>query len=156
MTETTPETARLTADVVLFAKHDRQLWVLMIRRGWEPFSGWWALPGGHVDPNEDTDVAARRELAEETGLHLAADALTLMGAYAEPDRDPRGRYVAFAYTAYADSLQSPNPGDDASAACWLPVEHLLYLDEVAFDHKRIIRNAYTRHLIRARKAEGHR
>ena len=144
--ETTLETARLTADVVLFGEHDEHLWVLMIRRGWEPFAGGWALPGGHVDVGEDTDVAARRELAEETGLHLPPRSLSLVGAYADPDRDPRGRYVTFAYTALADGLPTPNPGDDATAAGWLPVDHLLAEGQVAFDHKRIIRNAYVRHL----------
>jgi len=151
MTDTTEESARLTADVVLFGKHDRQLWVLMIRRGWEPFAGWWALPGGHVDAGEDTAAAARRELAEETGLRLNPDALDLVGAYAEPGRDPRGRYVTFAYTALADGLATPNAGDDASAACWFPVDDLLYMTEVAFDHRRIVRNAYNRHLTAAQR-----
>jgi 8-oxo-dGTP pyrophosphatase MutT (NUDIX family) len=30
--------------------------------------GHWGLPGGHVEPGEDGEAAARRELAEETGL----------------------------------------------------------------------------------------
>lgn len=154
MTETTFETAYLTVDVVLLAEHDRQLWVLMIRRGWPPYEGWWALPGGYVDPGEDTDTAARRELAEETGIRLAPAALALVGVYADPGRDPRGRYVTFAYTAPVDGLLTPRAGDDATAACWLPVEHVLSLDEVAFDHTRILRNTYTRHLIR--RADGAR
>ncbi|MCM5704530.1 nucleotide triphosphate diphosphatase NUDT15 [Larsenimonas salina] len=28
----------------------------------------WCLPGGHVDPGEDFETAARRELHEETGI----------------------------------------------------------------------------------------
>jgi 8-oxo-dGTP pyrophosphatase MutT (NUDIX family) len=31
----------------------------------------WGLPGGHIEPGEDPDTAARREVWEETGLRLA-------------------------------------------------------------------------------------
>jgi 8-oxo-dGTP pyrophosphatase MutT (NUDIX family) len=34
----------------------------------------WVTPGGGVDPGESTATAAVRELAEETGLHVVADA----------------------------------------------------------------------------------
>ncbi|NNE75007.1 MAG: NUDIX domain-containing protein [Acidimicrobiales bacterium] len=30
---------------------------------------WWEIPGGGIDPGEDSAVACRRELIEETGIH---------------------------------------------------------------------------------------
>lgn len=42
-----------------------------IKRG-EPES--WCLPGGHVEPGETFEAAARRELAEETGIRAVGDA----------------------------------------------------------------------------------
>lgn len=133
------EHARLTADVVLLAyRDDGALCVLLIRRGWPPFEGCWALPGGHVDPAEDTETAAARELLEETGL--AAPELALVGAYAAPGRDPRGRYVTFAYTATLSGRPPvPVAGDDATEACWWPVSELRRTPQhVAFDHFQIL------------------
>jgi 8-oxo-dGTP diphosphatase len=142
MTETTPETARLTADVVLLSKRDGDLYVLLIRRGWEPFEGCWALPGGHVDVGENILDAARRELREETGL--TAHWLKLVGVYADPGRDPRGRYATFAYAAWGqeiDELPAPSAGDDASEASWQPVDWALTELQLAFDHRDILTDA---------------
>ncbi len=38
-------------------------------------AGQWALPGGRMDEGETPEVAARRELAEEVGLHLDSAAV---------------------------------------------------------------------------------
>lgn len=147
------EMARLTADVVLLARRedgqreDGQRCVLLIRRGWDPYAGCWALPGGHVDAGEDTAAAASRELLEETGLR--SPALDLVGVYAAAGRDPRGRYVTFAYTA---TLDGPPPaataGDDATEARWWPIADLVAdsvadpaaapTTRMAFDHHQIL------------------
>ena len=42
--------------------------VLLIRRKNHPSIGMWALPGGFVEYKEDIDIAAMRELEEETGV----------------------------------------------------------------------------------------
>ena len=141
MTETTPETARLTADVALFAEHtDQRLYVLVIRRGWEPFEGHWALPGGHVDEGEQVLDAAHRELFEETGVGVGR--LIPVGVYAAPGRDPRGRYVTWAYANRILGLRAPVAGDDAVEVRWMPVDEALSDSaRLAFDHKQIVHDA---------------
>lgn len=41
--------------------------------------GRWELPGGKVDPGEGFEGAAARELAEETDLRVAPDAVRVLG-----------------------------------------------------------------------------
>ena len=42
--------------------------VLLIRRGTKPLAGDWSIPGGRIEFGERAEVAALRELAEETGI----------------------------------------------------------------------------------------
>lgn len=100
--------------------------MLLIRRGREPYAGAWALPGGFVLPRESAETAARRELAEETGLSVevvAALRLDQLRTYSDPDRDPRMRVVSVAFTALVPDLPEPaaGGGGDADRARWVPV-----------------------------------
>ena len=80
----TPKTPLLATDCVVFDARGR---VLLIRRGYPPFKGAYALPGGFVEIGETVEDACRRELMEETGVK--AGRLELLGAYSDPRRDPR-------------------------------------------------------------------
>jgi 8-oxo-dGTP pyrophosphatase MutT (NUDIX family) len=48
--------------------------VLLVLRGKPPAEGLWAIPGGSVDLGETLQMAAEREVLEETGLHVKAGA----------------------------------------------------------------------------------
>lgn len=45
--------------------------ILLIKRSTPPFIGYWALPGGRVDPGETVEQTIVREVKEETGLDVA-------------------------------------------------------------------------------------
>ena len=62
----------VTVDVVILTMSEGRLCVLLVRRGIAPFEGMWAIPGGFKRPTETLDEAAKRELAEETGVDAAS------------------------------------------------------------------------------------
>ncbi|MFD3552520.1 NUDIX domain-containing protein [Streptomyces goshikiensis] len=116
----------VTVDLAVLTVRAGALHVLLIRRGQEPYAGTWALPGGFVLPRESAETAARRELAEETGLApgvVAALHLEQLRTYSDPDRDPRMRVVSVAFAALVPDMPEPaaEGGGDADRARWVPV-----------------------------------
>lgn len=127
----------LTVDCVVFGFTGRELKVLLIERGLEPFLGCWALPGGFMKIDEPIEKAAARELFEETGL--SGIYLEQFKTFGSPDRDPRERVVTVAFIA----LVKPDnyllvAGDDAVNAHWFLADQL---PPLAFDHRTIIKEA---------------
>ena len=107
----------------------------------------YALPGGRVKwQNENLVDAARRELAEETGIELSRDDLVQIGAYGDVGRDPRsGRTISVAFVAFNAEFATPFAGSDAASAEFIDViEVLAEPNRLEFDHSRIIREAITR------------
>jgi 8-oxo-dGTP diphosphatase len=66
--------------------------VLLIKRNTVPFVGYWALPGGRMDPGETVKQTIVRECKEETGLDVTV-------AYKVGEYIERGikDYVEYAY-----------------------------------------------------------
>ena len=95
--------------------------VLLVRRGRPPNLGAWSLPGGGQELGETAEDAARRELAEETGL--AVGDLLLAANVDSIHRDPDGRvryhYTIIDFCARWDRGDAA-PGGDVTDATWAP------------------------------------
>lgn len=130
----------VAVDCVVFGFDEGDLKVMLVRRGVEPFAGRWALPGGFAGIDEALDDAARRELAEETGLRdVFLEQLYTFGA---PGRDPRGRVVSVAYYALVPlEGRTVGAGTDAAQAAWFAVGDV---PKLAFDHGAILETAIAR------------
>jgi 8-oxo-dGTP diphosphatase len=146
----------VTVDVVLLTIRQGRLTVLLVERDGHPHRGRWALPGGFVEPDEDLDDAARRELREETGVDTSPGHVEQLRSYGAPGRDPRLRIVTVAYLCLMADLPAPVAGSDARSARFWPVDDVLGWSQraeddappdqpvLAFDHAEIIADGVER------------
>ncbi len=121
-----------TADPVIFRVHDGRLQVLLIER---TDGGGFALPGGHVDPEDKAlstnpalvaIAAAMREVGEEAGvknLHDVDRAIVLEDAVvgdwrATANAWPVTSVVLFMPDEKTAQAMEIKPGDDAKGAEW--------------------------------------
>jgi 8-oxo-dGTP diphosphatase len=133
----------VTVDVVVMAVVDDALRIALIRRGSEPYAGWWALPGGFKRPDETLDEAVVRELGEEAGMQLPR--LAQFRSYGDPGRDPRMDVVTVGFYTVLPEERPLTAGTDADAARWVDVTEVLDGTlPLAFDHARIVADARDR------------
>ena len=120
-----------TTDVVIYAP-DRG--VVIIERVNAPFG--FALPGGFIDEGEQAEVAAVREMREETGIDV--ELTGLLGVYSRPGRDPRQHTLSVVFVGRPLNAAQPRAGDDAKSVAFYPLGELPA--PLAFDHARILRD----------------
>ncbi len=109
----------VTVDALLYVRQPKGIKLLLIRRGGHPFIGEWAFPGGFVEKDEPCEVAAPRELFEETGI--TGVPLRQLVAASTPDRDPRWRNITVVFCGEVDRALEAKGGDDAREAVWFDV-----------------------------------
>ena len=103
--------------------------VLLVRRGGQPSSGKWSLPGGLVELGETTAEAVRREIHEECGIEITV--VGVAGVVDRVTRDADGRvryhYVLVDYLAWPGS-EAIVAGTDAAECRWVEIEGIGELD----------------------------
>lgn len=123
--------------------------VLLVERRNPPFAGRLSLPGGKVRFGETLAEAARREIAEETGLNV--DDLVFLHPHEIID-EANGVHAVIAVFRAARELDAdaePMPGDDARSCGFHKVEALAALEadgKLTGHLDAIVRAAYRAHL----------
>lgn len=108
-----------------------RLSVLLWQRAREPQSGFWALPGGYLEPGETLEESIRRHLAHKVDVRGLSH-LEQLETRSDPGRNPREWELATAYLGLVPSGVDPElPGDTS----WHPVDAL---PPLAFDHGPIV------------------
>ena len=102
----------LTAAVALWRGDE----LLFLKRAAGFSAGGWWLPGGHLEAGERPVEAAVRELAEETGIELPADALALASVMSY-ERDGTLAHC-LVYNAAAPAGVEPALNDEHVVARW--------------------------------------
>ncbi len=135
--------AVLATDIALMAVHDGTLLIRLMKVERPPyFPNAKGLPGGLIDPKETAEEAAVRILKTKAGIADTHPYLEQLYTFSEIDRDPRGRVVAVAYSAYVpwESL-SASEQDNTEEHWWAPLRETKGL---AYDHDTIMKTAHER------------
>ena len=94
--------------------------LLLVRRRGDPMAGYWAMPAGFMEYDEDPQDAVRREVLEETGLQVTVEQLL------ELFHTPADGGLANLVLVYEAKVREGNlrAGDDADAVAWFARDDL--------------------------------
>lgn len=143
-------------DCVVLGYEDQHLKLLLLK--WKN-TNVWSLPGGFIHKDEHMDTAAKRILAERTGLdtvflsqfhtfgnHGRRDIEKLLSKIKDPFKHTsktadwfKQRFITTGYFALVDIRKSHPVPDAFSESCsWVDINEL---PDLIFDHEEIVRQA---------------
>lgn len=116
--------AAATAAIIVRTGSDGEPEILVTRRAKDPAKGTLDLPGGFGDIRESAEEGLRREIAEETGLHVKTTRylFSLPNIYHYSGIDIHTTDLFYEVTT--DSRETPRADDDAASVAWMPLKTL--------------------------------
>ena len=123
-------------DCIIFGFNEGELNLLLLKRNFEPAMGNWSLMGGFVQESESVDDAAKRVLAELTGLENVY--MEQVGTFGEVDRDPGERVISVAYYALININEYDRNLVQQHNAHWAEINEI---PPLVFDHPQMVKQA---------------
>ena len=126
----------VSVDCIIFGFDKGSLKLLLLKRNFEPAKGSWSLMGGFVQDGESVDDAAKRVLAELTGLENVY--MEQVGTFGEVDRDPGERVISVAYYALININEYDRNLVQQHNAHWAEINEI---PPLVFDHPQMVKQA---------------
>lgn len=128
----------VAVDCIIFGYDvaEKEIKLLLVKRGFEPAMGKWSLAGGFVESDESLDQAACRVLCSLTGLKNVY--MKQLYCYGNVERDPGARVISAAYWALIKIKDLNGRLKDSSSANW---HSLGNLPKLIFDHPAMVEKA---------------
>ncbi len=126
----------VSVDCIIFGFDQGELKLLLLKRNFEPAMGKWSLMGGFVQEEESVDAAAKRVLAELTGLENVY--MEQVGTFGDVNRDPGERVISVAYYALINVNEYDRELVQQHNAYWTNINEL---PPLIFDHPEMIERA---------------
>lgn len=120
-------------DCIIFGFSGGELSLLLLKRRFEPGKGEWSLMGGFVQENEHVDDAAKRVLAELTGLTDVF--MEQVGTFGQIERDPGERVISTAYYALINIKEYDRQLVEEHNAHWININEI---PDLLFDHEEMV------------------
>ena len=124
---------KVTVGALLIRRVGDDIRLLLTKRNVEPFKGYWCIPGGHIEQNEDAVTAVIREVKEETNLDFVPRFLSYLDEIF-PERNTHNVVLLFQGEASGEAKAEPAEVTDME---WFPVAVALKMD-LAFRHHEAI------------------
>jgi len=124
------ENPKPTATLICPRRED----ILLVKRAHDPGKGLWGLPGGFIERNESLEMAAERELKEET--QLDGNVTMILGTCSQFNT-MYGDILLIGMEMKIKNWNKIRPGDDAEAAEFF---NLMKIPNLAFTcYEKIIK-----------------
>lgn len=123
--------------VVVHAIVEKDNEILLVKRAGDILeTGKWGLPAGFLDRDETASQGILRELKEETGWE--GEVISLFRINSNPNRPKEDRQNVAIDFLVKPLKKTGDPDHESSKVEWIPIDKLLPLEELAFDHGETI------------------
>ncbi len=129
----------VATDCIIFGFDDGKLKLLIFKRRVKPFMGEWSLIGSFVKIDEDVDEAAKRVLAEITGLKNVF--MEELKAYGLANRDPGYRCISIGQYALIRIEDYDRKLVEIHGAHWYDFDKI---PKLVLDHNKMVMDALGR------------